>query len=218
MARTYRRDARGRFAGGGTSRGRATSRLRPGELMNANARPVNTMARFRAQSSKFGTDRKANVDLFLSDAMKSGYFSNWKPSRVASKGNIAEVHSNQWQSSLSVNSRSRWFANPVREQRQLRRTGWLSTSDPRGLVAHEVAHAKGRHRGQAMWELGYTGLSMKIAGRVSRYARTNPHEFVAEVAAGLKTGRKYDHQVMKLYRGYTGQSPTPAARRRSRRR
>ncbi len=54
MPRRYRRDARGRFA----SSGKATSRLRPGELMNANARPVGTVGRFRPQASSFGTNRK----------------------------------------------------------------------------------------------------------------------------------------------------------------
>jgi hypothetical protein len=212
MPRRYRRDARGRFA----SSGKATSKLRPGELMNANARPVNTTGRFRPQASSFGTDRKQNVDRFIADALKTGQFRDTRTLRTASRGAMAEVHVTSKGSRLSVNSRSKWFADPVRQQRELRRQGWFSTSDPRGLVAHEVAHAKNRHVGPSLWPLGMTTAGRKIAGRVSQYAKTNPHEFVAEVAAGLKTGRKYDREVMATYRAATGRPDRPPARRRSR--
>ena len=56
----------------------------------------------------------------------------------------------------------------------------------------------------------------RLARRVSRYATTNPSEFIAETYAGLKTGRRYDYQVMRAYREAMGLSPNPAARRRSR--
>lgn len=216
MARRYARDARGRFASGGV--GRATSRLRPGELMNANARPVWTVGKPVRQASGYGTDRKANVDRFIGHAMASNRFTSAK--RVASKDNLAEVVDRRplMGFQLRVNSRSRWFADPVREQRRLRREGWFSTTDPRGLVAHEVAHARFRHTDGKLrlWPLGYTTQGRKVAGRVSQYAKTNPQEFVAEVSAGLKTGRKYDREVMSLYRAAAGLSPQPAARRRSR--
>ena len=56
----------------------------------------------------------------------------------------------------------------------------------------------------------------RLARRVSRYATTNPSEFVAETYAGLRTGRRYDYQVMGAYREAQGLSQKPAARRRSR--
>ncbi len=55
-----------------------------------------------------------------------------------------------------------------------------------------------------------------LAKRVSQYATTNPAEFIAETYAGLRTGRRYDFQVMRAYREAMGLSPNPAARRRSR--
>ena len=57
----------------------------------------------------------------------------------------------------------------------------------------------------------------RLARRVSRYATTSPSEFIAETYAGLRTGRRYDFQVMRAYREAMGLSPNPAARRRSRR-
>ena len=58
----------------------------------------------------------------------------------------------------------------------------------------------------------------RLARRVSRYATTNPSEFIAETYAGLRTGRRYDYQVMSAYREAQGLPSRPAARRRSRRR
>jgi hypothetical protein len=64
---------------------------------------------------------------------------------------------------------------------------------------------------------GSKGQALKaVARRVSRYAATAPGEFVAETYAGIKTGRRYDYQVMRAYREVQGLSPKPAARRRSR--
>jgi hypothetical protein len=53
-----------------------------------------------------------------------------------------------------------------------------------------------------------TGISMdeakSIATSVSRYAATNPVEFVAEVRTAMSWGRKFSRPVMKLYRDYLG--------------
>jgi len=43
-----------------------------------------------------------------------------------------------------------------------------------------------------------------------RFATTSPSEFIAETYAGLKTGRRYDFQVMRAYREAMGLSPNPA--------
>ena len=69
------------------------------------------------------------------------------------------------------------------------------------------------------WLNNYYGKAdqkRSLARRVSGYATTSPAEFIAETYAGLKTGRRYDFQVMRAYREAMGLSPTPAARRRSR--
>lgn len=223
MARRYVRDSRGRFASTSGSKGsngkrRATSKLRPGEVMNANARPVGVVAKPPRTRSNYGKDRNANVQLFIGNAMASGQFVGSR--RVASRGNIAEVVDRRplMGFQLRVNSRSRWFGDPVGEQRRLRRQGWFSTTDPKGLVAHEVAHGRFKHSdgNLRLWPLGQSGPARRVAGRVSQYAKTNPQEFVAEVAAGLATGRKYDHEVMSMYRAATGRTSRPPARRRSR--
>jgi hypothetical protein len=40
-----------------------------------------------------------------------------------------------------------------------------------------------------------------LARRVSGYAAKDPGEFIAETYAGRRTGRRYDSQVMRAYRG-----------------
>lgn len=44
----------------------------------------------------------------------------------------------------------------------------------------------------------------KIAQQVSNYAKTEPLEFVAEVYKGVKKGKKFDDDVMALYKKYGG--------------
>gem|GEM_PF-5131015 len=57
----------------------------------------------------------------------------------------------------------------------------------------------------------------RLARRVSRYATYSPSEFIAETYAGRRTGRKYDHQVMRAYREAMG-LPKTSVRRTVRRR
>ena len=53
----------------------------------------------------------------------------------------------------------------------------------------------------------------KIAERVSEYATMEPIEFVAEVFAGIRYGKKYDKEVMDLYDHYEGPPlPKPLAK------
>ena len=46
-----------------------------------------------------------------------------------------------------------------------------------------------------------------VSGRVSRYAETNPVEFVAETFSGLVFGKKYDDEVMRVYEALGGVVP-----------
>ena len=46
--------------------------------------------------------------------------------------------------------------------------------------------------------------AIEIAGMVSRYAKTDPVEFVAEVSTGAFFGKNYDKRVWSLYRAYGG--------------
>jgi len=44
-----------------------------------------------------------------------------------------------------------------------------------------------------------SGEGRRIAGEVSKYAKTNPHEFVAEMFQGLVSGARYSDNAMRLY-------------------
>jgi hypothetical protein len=127
------------------------------------------------------------------------------------------------QGELQLNQSNNYWRNPRLSNTRNRATGFLSTSSPVGTLYHEIGHSRDKRLslpGYARnWGTAYSGTKQEtkaIARRVSRYATTNPAEFIAETYAGLKTGRRYDFQVMRAYREAMGLSPTPAARRRSR--
>jgi hypothetical protein len=97
-----------------------------------------------------------------------------------------------------IDANSSFWVSPNRSARQQRRTGFTSSSSPRHAAQHEIGHAVHQSRTGA---LGATPKpSPRVARRVSQYAKANANEFVAETYAGLRTGRKYDHQVMRAYR------------------
>lgn len=78
--------------------------------------------------------------------------------------------------------------------------GWLSQGNP---LLHELAH---RHHAMADEESYESAESVQfddeetrsVAARVSRYATTSGREFVAEVVAGVWSGKEYDSEVMGL--------------------
>lgn len=91
------------------------------------------------------------------------------------------------------------------EAEQLYKTGFFSSADPHATIHHEVAHAL-HHRRIGMDEFamlyGRTfneASRTHISGTVSKYATTNPLEFVAEVYAGVKTGKTYPPDIMDFY-------------------
>lgn len=118
-----------------------------------------------------------------------------------------------------------WWSNPKKYSREQRRSGHWASSDPAAIVYHEIGHSRSKRTGfindsTKAWGIGTRPFSnernQRLARRVSKYGATSPSEFVAETYAGLKTGRKYDYQVMRAYREEAGFSARPAARRRSR--
>jgi hypothetical protein len=225
-----------------TPRGPATSRLRPGELMNAVARPVGTMARPRKGENPFGTKdktKKQNLSIALSWLDSKGFkgqlysegaklrgqaIARFIPSTPVVRYNKDGSQSRAMtQGELQLNQSNNYWRNPRLSNTRNRATGFLSTSSPVGTLYHEIGHSRDKRLslpGYARnWGTAYSGTKQEtkaIARRVSRYATTNPAEFIAETYAGLKTGRRYDFQVMRAYREAMGLSPTPAARRRSR--
>lgn len=91
------------------------------------------------------------------------------------------------------------------EAEQLYQVGFFSSEDPHATIHHEVAHALHHRRigldefamlyGRVFNETART----HIAGTVSKYATTNPLEFVAEVYAGVNTGKTYPPDIMDFY-------------------
>lgn len=129
---------------------------------------------------------------------------------------------------IQLNQISSFWKNPGKRARENRRSGWWSTSSPVGALYHEIGHLRdpklkqeqGRWAGGlSPWlnNYGPRGDTKKsLASRVSGYAATSPAEFIAETYAGLRTGRKYDREVMAAYREAMGLPAKPPARMRSR--
>lgn len=206
-----------------TGRKTATSKLRPGELMNANARPVNTMARFRKSPETFKKTKRENLATAEQMIKAKGY----KPTVDTKRNSQGVAAAFPGMDYIKLVKNSPFWSNPQKLMREQRRQGHWSSSDPRGVIFHEVGHMKDRKPGKVRdasqpWGIGQRPFmnerNARLARRVSKYATTSSPEFVAETYAGLRTGRRYDYQVMRAYREEMGLSPTPAARRRSRRR
>jgi len=225
----------------------ATSRLRPGELMNAVARPVGTMARPRRGENPYlagVADQRYKVSARNDD--KKARLENAKAAKAAFEGKGLTVKYESSRSSgmvasynpatneMFINRSHTHWVNPAASAIKSRRSGEMSSSSPMHVFYHELGHARDKNLLSRsgpfgnLWVLATRqGASQEarvargdqmsqIARRVSRYARQNPSEFIAETYAGLKTGRRYDYQVMRAYREAMGLSPNPAPRRRSR--
>ena len=83
--------------------------------------------------------------------------------------------------------------------------GWASSPHPNYVIWHELAHVKVK-TGDADNDSMLSNLRAsnnpyfeKMASKVSTYAKTNGHEFVAEVFAAVRGGRKLDDDVMDYY-------------------
>jgi hypothetical protein len=202
--------------------GRASSKLRPGELINANARPLNTMAK-PAKSGDAWSRTKANNLEIASSIAKSKGFRPFVDTRRKAEGVAA--FSAFYPDKIKFVKNSTFWSNPKKNAIDQRRQGWISSSNPRAVVMHEIGHSRAKRSGfmndpSKAWGIGTrpfdNSKNQRLARRVSGYAATSPSEFVAETYAGLRTGRRYDYQVMQAYRQEAGFSARPAARRRSR--
>ena len=197
------------------SRSAATSGLRPGELMNANARPVGTMAkppRYKDPYETTGNWWKFNVMTAQAEAKKRGAaVGPW----TSELGKILQAPGayNPDSRLISFNSDSPYWRDPAMVSRMSRFTGHHSSANPLHTVLHEIGHQRDKaSRSERVWR----SAAPSLARRVSKYATTNRAEFVAEVYAGIQSGMKFDYQVMRAYRQAQGLSANPPARRRSR--
>jgi hypothetical protein len=84
-------------------------------------------------------------------------------------------------------------------------TGLFSTDHPHGSLYHEYLHFR-LHRANLWLYQVYSAGSLlqndvrELGVRVSQDAQDNPLEFASEVYAALRTGRRFDEDVMHLYR------------------
>lgn len=121
---------------------------------------------------------------------------------------------------ISLNRYASAWTNPARSAIEQRRTGWTSTSASTHVLLHEEGHTKDKLAAiptfMRYWPASRGTPVQSLAGRVSRYATTSFGEFIAEAYAGLRTGRKYDREVMAAYREAMGLPAKPPARMRSR--
>lgn len=113
-----------------------------------------------------------------------------------------------------LNPKHRFWRDPCLVAGESWAKGWLSTSDPAGVVYHEVAHAYDRFHLQQLMrqkpsncESWVDPVKQSIALQVSGYAGANSIEFVAETYSALRSGRAFGPEIMRLYRQETGREP-----------
>jgi hypothetical protein len=82
---------------------------------------------------------------------------------------------------------------------------WISTASEDHLLLHELGHACHWHASPELYET--SGPAPPSARDVSGYAMEDAHEFVAEVFAGLVSGRTYPSDVLRAYEHLGGPLP-----------
>jgi hypothetical protein len=111
--------------------------------------------------------------------------------------------------STSKRAREIWKDMAAYQQRAFD-AGWMSSAHPNHTIWHELAHVKVKNDPDANdsylsnLRASNNPTFEKIAAKVSKYAKTNGHEFVAEVFAGQRAGRKFDQDVLDYYKSLRG--------------
>jgi hypothetical protein len=107
--------------------------------------------------------------------------------------NAAMCQSNQL---VEINTRHEFWKNPGGYMLLIgpKGEGHNSTDDTAHFIYHEVGHAL-RKASEDPPPAGW----QSIAAEISNYSTESPNEFVAEVFAGLVTGRWFSRKVLKLY-------------------
>lgn len=142
----------------------------------------------------FGTNQKKNAQLAADALNQNGFEAMTKnPSGNKTDKRFAAIGSPT--NGILVNESSPFWKNPKEAAKQSFDVGHLSTDDPRGVLLHEVGHTI--FDPQGYWS---ADSQKQVAAQVSRYAQTNPKEFVSEVFAGLHTGKEYPEDVLNLFK------------------
>jgi len=122
---------------------------------------------------------------------------------------------------LAVNSgATHWYSTDLAAaQAELRAQGIASSDRPEAPIVHELGHMLHHEAVRDLPEWNYRGFTYAapstlggprvkamVAHEVSQYAAASndPREFVAEVFAGVRGGRTYPSEVMKLYKEFHG--------------
>lgn|SRR3990167_8890097 len=144
-------------------------------------------------SGGFGTNKSDNVKLAVSKAEKLGMDVTTSSITKIPKDEVA-IYNNAT-GEVFINTRADYWNDPARYANENYENGWLSSSNPMHPIYHEQGHAL--FNPSPNWNGG-----KDIAAKVSKYATVNPREFVSEVYAGLKAGKKYPADVMRFYNQY----------------
>lgn len=185
--------------------------------IRGNFRPRNVMANPAPDKTKYYKNQKGkNIATFEAIAKKGGANTQVVTKR---KQALAPAMASKPMNLVRFNKASNFYANPRQAMRAQRRMGQLSSTDPRAVAFHELGHLRQKKKSENIFTQREfsSPRNARLASRVSQYAKTNANEFAAETYAGLKTGRKYDNQVMKAYRQEMGLKPL-SVRRQLRRR
>jgi hypothetical protein len=175
------------------------------------ARPVKGENPFVSGSTtaKDSASRLANVKTAKAFLEKRGY-----EVAVYSGARHVPARYNETKGVIEINRAATHWQNPKGSSATERKNRFWSSSSPVGTLFHEMGHSKSKGVG-ASWVTASRGgtyeerlrkgsRSMQLAKRVSKYAATNPAEFIAEAYAGRRTGRRYDSRVMSAYREARG--------------
>ena len=186
--------------------------------VRGNFRPQGVMAKPRKGENPFvsgSTTTKDDASRLANVKIAKGY--------VEKRGGKVSVYSgpkhiparyNETKGVVEINRAATHWQNPKSSTGAERKTRFWSSSSPVGPLLHELGHRKSKGVG-ASWTTGSKSGSFEdrirkasklqqLAGRVSKYAQTNPAEFIAEAYAGRRTGRRYDSRVMRAYREAMG--------------
>lgn len=199
----------------------APVKAEPRQRVRGNFRPRNTMARFTGEDhglyrdaprgSRPGSPERKEAVIHNARTMKR---------QLEQLGGL-EVHVSRSNpgylgaftitaagtSRFSINPRAAEMVNPIRSQLAGRRSGFFSTGSAQHTAHHEVGHSVHSRRTDALRTKAGGKRAPISASRVSKYATTDAAEFVAEVYAGRRLGRKYDATVMRDYQRQLGIKP-----------
>jgi phage-related protein (TIGR01555 family) len=158
------------------------------------AHVVKKFADIGAMTPAWGKTAKANAEIaarILNDAGINAMTEN--PSGRKTDGRFAAIGSPT--NGVLINKSSPFWKDPAAMAKSNAESGHLASSSPMGVLLHEVGHTL-HTKAPGYWPVP---AQKELAGEVSRYAMTSPKEFVAEVFAGIHTGKEYSPEVMRQY-------------------